>query len=133
MHYFYYGDLRTAMEDMVHARATADAADYTGILTMLDRAVNLLVAFDSEEREQAFFANWRSRLRGFGEAGFALRTGLHYALRPWKFREALYLLNRKRTLLPELKPAHHLQRARSWTGPWCSLRPSGSSGAAGRW
>jgi FAD binding domain len=107
MHYFYYGDLRTAMEDLVML-CDGDAADYTGILTMLDRAVNLLVAFDSGEREQAFFAKWRSRLRGFGEFGFALRTGLYYALRPWKFREALYLLDRKRTLLPELKPSHHM-------------------------
>ena len=111
MHYFYYGDLRTAMEDLV-LLCDADAADYTGILTMLDRAVNLLVAFDSDAREQAFFKTWRSRLRGFGEAGFALRTGVHYALHPWKFREALYLLNRKRTLMPELKPAHHLRKGK---------------------
>jgi FAD/FMN-containing dehydrogenase len=111
MHYFYYGDLRTAMEDLVML-CDEDASDYTGILTMLDRAVNLLVAFDSDEREQAFFAKWRSRLRGFGELGFALRTGMYYALRPWKFREALYLLDRKRTLLPELQPSHHMRNGK---------------------
>ena len=107
MHYFYYGDLRTAMEDLVML-FDEDAADYTGILTMLDRAVNLLVAFDSDEREQSFFKKYRSRLRGFGELGFALRTGLYYTVRPWKFREALYLLNRKRTLLPALQPCQGL-------------------------
>jgi FAD/FMN-containing dehydrogenase len=108
MHYFYYNDLLSAMEDLVML-CDEDAADYTGILTMLDRAVNLLVAFDSEEREKAFFKKWRPRLRGFGELGFAFHTGLHYALRPWKFREALYLLDRKRTLLPELQPSHHMR------------------------
>ncbi len=108
MQYFYYADLRTAMEDLVMV-SEEDAADYMGILTMLDRAVNLLVAFDSDEREREFRARWRSRIRGHGELGFALRTGLHYGLRPWKIREALYLLNRKRTLLPDLRPKHHLQ------------------------
>lgn len=108
MHYFYYGDLRRAMEDLVLV-SEEGAADYMGILTMLDRAVNLLVAFDSDEREREFFSRWRPRLRGFGEARFALALGAHYALRPWKFREALYLLDRKRTLLPALKPEHHLR------------------------
>ncbi|MDA8101070.1 MAG: FAD-binding oxidoreductase [Nitrospiraceae bacterium] len=111
MHYFYYGDLRTAMEDLVML-CDEDAADYAGILTMLDRAVNLLVAFDTDERERAFFTTWRKRLRGFGELGFAARTGLYYILRPWKYREALYLLERKRTLLPELRPAHHLSQGK---------------------
>ncbi len=107
MHYFYYQDLRQAMEDLVMV-SEEDAADYLGILTILDKAVNLLVAFDSDEREQEFFRKWRPRLRGFGEARFALTLGMHYLLRPWKFREALYLLNRKRTLLPALKPDHHV-------------------------
>jgi FAD/FMN-containing dehydrogenase len=105
--YYYYSDLRTAMEDLVMV-SEEDAADYMGILTMLDRAVNLLVGFDSDERQAAFERKWRSRLRGYGEIGFALRMGAHYALRPWKVREALYLLNRKRTLMPELMPAHHM-------------------------
>ncbi len=111
MHYFYYGDLRTAMEDLVMV-SEEDAADYMGILTMLDRAVNLLVAFDSDEREKKFFETWRSRIRGFGETGFAVRTGFHYLMRPWKFREALYLLDRKRTLMPALKPPHHIDNGK---------------------
>ena len=72
MHYFYYASLRTAIEDL-QLLDRNDASDYSGILTIMDCAVNLLVAFDSDEREAAFLANWRSRLRGYGELGFALR------------------------------------------------------------
>jgi FAD/FMN-containing dehydrogenase len=108
MHYFYYASLRESLEDL-KVLIRADAADYVGILTMLDRAINLLVAFDSEEREREFFANWRGRVRGHGELGFALRTAGYYLRRPWKFREALYLLDRKRTLLPAFNPPHHIR------------------------
>ena len=100
MQYFYYSDLRTAIADMqwlVHE----DAADYCGILTMLDRAVNLLVAFDSDERQAAFEAKQKKKLKGHGELGFALRMAVHYALRPWMLGEAFYLAGRKRALFPE--------------------------------
>src|SRR5439155_2639572 len=97
---FYYADLRTAIEDL-QLLAREDAADYCGILTMLDRAINLLVAFDSDEREKAFDEKWRKRLRGHGELGFAARMAGYYALRPWKMGEALYLAGRKRALFPE--------------------------------
>lgn len=107
MHYFYYGSLRSAMEDM-QMLMREDAADYTGILTVLDRAVNLLVAFDSDERERAFFAKWRKRIRGHGELGFGIRMMFHYALRPWRISEALYLLGRKRALQPAFNPGHHM-------------------------
>ena len=100
MHYFYYPDLRTAIEDL-QMIAREDASDYSGILTMLDRAVNLLVAFDSDERERAFFAKFRGKLRGHGEIGFAARMAAHYATRPWQLREAAYLAGRKRALMPE--------------------------------
>jgi hypothetical protein len=108
MHYFYYKDLPTAIQDLIKFTRD-DAADYIGILTMLDRAINLLVAFDSKEKELEFFARHRYRVRGHGEIGFAIRMGIHYSLRPWKFREALYLLNRKQTLMPEFNPEHHMQ------------------------
>lgn len=108
LHYFYYADLRRAMKDLV-LLSEEGAADYLGILTMCDRAVNLLAAFDSDGREAEFFRTWRPRLRGFGEARFALTLGLQYALRPWKLGEALSLLRRKRTLLPALKPPHHVR------------------------
>jgi FAD/FMN-containing dehydrogenase len=111
MHYFYYASLRTAIEDL-QMLVREDAADYCGILTMMDKAVNLLVAFDSDERERAFFSNWRKRVRGFGELGFGIRTALHYALHPWKAREALYLLGRKRTLMPEFTPRKHLENGK---------------------
>ena len=111
MHYFYYSSLRTAIEDL-QLLANEDVADYCGILTMLDRAVNLLVAFDSEERERQFFSRWRRRLRGHGETGFAARMVAYYALRPWKVKEALYLRDRKAALMPEFEPSHHIRKGK---------------------
>jgi FAD/FMN-containing dehydrogenase len=108
MHYFYYSSLRAAIEDL-QLLDRNDASDYSGILTMMDRAINLLVAFDSDERKAAFDAHWRHKLRGSGEAGFALHMGLHYALRPWHFREALYLWRRKRELFPEFRRPEHMR------------------------
>ncbi len=87
-------------------------ADYCGILTMLDRAVNLLVAFDSDERERDFFARWQPRLRGYGEFGFAARMAVYYALHPWKIKEALYLYGRKKALMPEFGPSYHLRKGK---------------------
>ena len=107
MHYFYYSSLSSAIGDMMML-AENDASDYIGILTIMDRAVNLLVAFDSAEREQAFFAKWRRRVKGYGEMGFGIKMGAYYALRPWKFKEALYLLDRKKSLMPEFSPGHHM-------------------------
>jgi hypothetical protein len=52
MHYYYYSTLREAIEDLQMLDAN-DASDYSGILTIMDCAVNLLVAFDSSEREAA--------------------------------------------------------------------------------
>ncbi|OGR65996.1 MAG: hypothetical protein A2X34_01705 [Elusimicrobia bacterium GWC2_51_8] len=111
MHYFYYGSLREAMEDL-QMLVREDAADYCGILTIMDKAVNLLVAFDSDGRDRAFFAGWRKRLRGHGELGFGLRMAWHYALRPWRVGEALYLLGRKQELEPAFNPAHFMEDGR---------------------
>ena len=109
MHYFYYKSLRSAIEDMMFL-VQSNAADYTGILTMMDRAVNLLVAFDSDEREQMFFARLRKHIKGHGELGFGARMAAHYALRPWRVKEALYLLDRKRSLMPAFNPSHHMRK-----------------------
>ena len=111
MHYFYYGSLREALEDL-QMLVREDAADYCGILTILDKAVNLLVAFDSDEREKAFFDKWRKRIRGHGEPAFALRMAWFYALRPWRLGEALYLLGRKQALEPSFKPSHFLENGK---------------------
>lgn len=108
MHYYYYSSLRTAIEDLQLIDRN-EASDYSGILTILDCAVNLLVAFDSPEREAAFRAQWESRLRGHGEAGFALRMLVRYALRPWKLGEAWFLLQRKRELFPELRRPEYMR------------------------
>ncbi len=81
MHYFYYSSLRTAVEDL-QLLDRNDASDYSGILTIMDCAVNLLVAFDSVEREAEFLATWRPQLRGHGELGFpALRVAAMEAAR----------------------------------------------------
>ena len=108
MHYFYYASLRTAIEDL-QLLDRNDASDYSGILTIMDCAVNVLVAFDSVEREAAFLRDWRPRLRGYGEFGFGLRTLGHYLLRPWKLGEAWYLLQRKRELFPELRRSEYMR------------------------
>lgn len=100
MKYFYYSSLRTAIEDL-QMIVKENASDYSGILTVMDRAVNLLVAFDSDEKEEEFNSRWRVRLRGHGEIGFGLRMGFYYALRPWRFKEALYLIDRRLKLFPE--------------------------------
>jgi FAD/FMN-containing dehydrogenase len=108
MHYFYYDSLRTAIQDLQMLDRN-DASDYSGILTIMDSAVNLLVAFDSEEREAAFKANWQLRLRGHGELGFALRMAGCYVLCPWKWSEAWYLFQRKRELFPELHRSEYMR------------------------
>lgn len=108
MHYFYYSSLSRAMEDL-KLLVKGDVADYVGILTMMDKAINLLVAFDSEEREKTFFDKWRGEISGHGEAGFALRMAGYYLTHPWKVSEALYLLNRRLTLLPAFSPSHHIR------------------------
>jgi len=108
MHYYYYSSLRTAIEDLQLIDSN-DASDYSGILTILDCAVNLLVAFDSTERESAFKRQWESRLRGHGEFGFGLRMIGRYALRPWKLGEAWFLLQRKRELFPELQRSEYMR------------------------
>ncbi len=108
MHYFYYSSLRTAVEDL-QLLDRNDASDYSGILTIMDSAVNLLVAFDSVERETAFNAKWRAQLRGHGELGFALRALPRYALRPWKLPEALYLWRRKQQLFPEFRRPEYVR------------------------
>ena len=108
MHYFYYGSLRTAIEDL-QLLDRNDASDYSGILTIMDCAVNLLVAFDTTEREADFKANWQQRLRGHGEFGFALRMMGRYILRPWKLGEAWYLFQRKRELFPELHRSEYMR------------------------
>ena len=111
MRYFYYSSLRTAIEDLQMLDA-ADASDYSGILTIMDCAVNLLVAFDSDEREAAFRKNWKSKLRGYGEFGFALCMAGHYALRPWRIGEALYLLRRKREVFPEFRRPEYMRNGK---------------------
>src|SRR4051812_23545902 len=109
MRYFYYSSLRAAIEDLQMLDA-AEASDYSGILTMMDKAITLLVAFDSDEKQARFDQAFHSLLRGGSEAAFASRMALFYALRPWRWREALYLYRRKSALFPEFRrPEFHRQ------------------------
>lgn len=108
MKYFYYSSLRTAIEDLQYI-AEEDAADYSGILTIMDKAINLLVAFDTDERERQFENRWRNKLRGHGEAAFGLRMAGHYLMRPWKMNEASYLIGRRLTLFPEFTRPEYMQ------------------------
>ena len=102
MRYFYYSSLEKAVLDL-RVIVENDASDYSGILTVMDKAINLLVGFDSDERERDFDSKYKAKLLGHGEVGFLMRSVLYYALRPWKLREALYLLERRLTLFPELQ------------------------------
>ena len=108
MRYYYYSSLRTAIEDLQMLDA-GDASDYSGILTMMDKAITLLVAFDSDERELNFDEFFLQKIKGKGEAAFALGMALHYALRPGRLREARYLWKRKRDLFPEFRRPEHLR------------------------
>ena len=107
MQYFYYRDLAIAVEDLQQIDKEG-VSDYSGILTMMDKAITLLVAFDSDEKQQRFQQQWRSRIRGYGETWFAVNLLGYYCLRPWRAKEALYLWQRKRRLFPDLQPRHHM-------------------------
>jgi len=100
MNYLYYSSLRAAIEDL-QIIVKEDASDYSGILTVMDRAITLLVAFDSDAREQEFDAKCRPRLRGHGELNIGIRLALYYTLRPWRIREAFYILDRRMKMIPE--------------------------------
>ncbi len=100
MNYYFYSDMRTAIEDMQNL-VFAQAADYYGILTINDKAINLLVAFDSDEAEENFKKNHIKLVRGHSEMIFALRMAVHYLTHPWKLKEALFLFKRKQALFPE--------------------------------
>jgi len=107
MHYYYYRSLREAIEDLQMLDRDG-ACDYSGILTMMDKAITLLVGFDSAEREQAFAQQWRHRIRGYAEMEFAVRLAFYYAMRPWRYKELLFLIQRKRNLFPDLQPPQHM-------------------------
>jgi FAD/FMN-containing dehydrogenase len=107
MRYFYYASLRAAIEDLQGLDAS-EASDYSGILTMMDKAITLLVAFDSDEKEALFERQFLPKVRGMGATAFAARMAPYYALRPWRWREALYLQRRKSALFPEFRrPEFH--------------------------
>lgn len=111
MHYFYYRSLRCAIEDLILLDEN-EVCDYSGILTMMDKAITVLVGFDSNEKEQEFFQGWKSSIRGYGELGFAGRLAAYYLLHPWRASEMFFLLSRKRTLFPDLQPTHHLREGK---------------------
>ena len=110
MHYFYYSSLRHCVEDLM-LLDRSQTCDYTGILTMMDSAITLLVAFDSEEREAVFMQVMQRKLRGYGEVMFGLRLAASFVWRPWRWQEAWFLLQRKRELFPDLQPPSHMQGA----------------------
>ncbi|MDX8410235.1 MAG: FAD-binding oxidoreductase [Mariprofundales bacterium] len=108
MSYIYYRNLRSAIADM-QALNRAQACDYCAILTMMDKVVSLLVAFDSSEKEDAFNRQQRPRLQGFSDASLTMRLLAYYGTHPWRWREALFLKQRKAELLPDLQPAAYMQ------------------------
>ncbi len=118
MHYFYYSSISDALEDLLMIDQ-AQVCDYSGILTMMDSAITLLVAFDCQnddanrgQREAEFMATMKPRLRGYGELIFGLRLAAKFSWQPWKWKELLFLQRRKRELFPDLQPAHHMQNGK---------------------
>ncbi|MDX8390633.1 MAG: FAD-binding oxidoreductase [Mariprofundaceae bacterium] len=113
MHYFYYNTLKHCVEDLLMLDRS-QTCDYTGILTMMDSAITLLVAFDTDEREAIFMSEMKANLRGYSELMFGLQLAATFFWRPWKWKEALFLLRRKRELFPDLQPNHHMQNGKMY-------------------
>ncbi|MDQ6963588.1 MAG: FAD-binding oxidoreductase [Mariprofundales bacterium] len=108
MSYLYYQHLPAAIADMQMLNRE-QACDYCAILTMMDRVITLLVAFDSRQREERFLRRYRAQLRGLSEQMLTMRLLGYYGLHPWRWREALFLARRKAELLPDLQPAAYMR------------------------
>ncbi len=108
MSYLYYRNLRSAIHDMQMLNR-AEACDYCAILTMMDKVVSLLVAFDSPEKETAFNHHHRPHLQGFSDASLTMRLLAYYGTHPWRWREARFLKQRKAELLPDLQPEAYMK------------------------
>jgi len=108
MSYIYYRDLPTAIDDM-QALNRNQACDYCGILTMMDKVVSLLVAFDTPQKEMEFLQQHKPNLQGFSDLSLTVRLLAYYAIHPWRWREAIFLAHRKAELLPDLQPAAYMQ------------------------
>ncbi|HEX7896784.1 MAG TPA: FAD-binding oxidoreductase [Planctomycetota bacterium] len=91
--YWLYSDIGIAIDDMKRL-VDADAVDACAILTLMDRVIALIVGFEGEPRPL--------ELRGATETSFLLKTALGYGVRPWRWKEAMFLRRRKSTLLPAL-------------------------------
>ncbi|MDH4232491.1 MAG: hypothetical protein OEW04_10765, partial [Nitrospirota bacterium] len=59
-----------------------------------------------------FNLRWRKHLNGHGETNFGLRMAGYYLFRPWKFREAGYLLGRRMKLFPEFSRPEYMQNGK---------------------
>ena len=108
MRYFYYRSLKEAIADLIMLDREG-ICDYTGILTMMDKAITLLVGFDTAQRNLVFEQSHVQRLRGRGEFMFGLGIAAHYLRHPWRWRELQFLLARKNALFPDLHPPQHMR------------------------
>ncbi|MDX8393371.1 MAG: FAD-binding oxidoreductase [Mariprofundales bacterium] len=108
MSYIYYTDVSIAIADM-QTLNRSQACDYCGILTMMDKVISLLVAFDSQEKEDVFLRKYKPNCRGFDDSHLTARLLSYYSCHPWRWREALFLARRKTELLPDLQPEAYMQ------------------------
>ncbi len=108
MRYFYYRSLHDAIGDLMMLDREG-VCDYTGILTMMDKAITLLVGFDTAQRDLVFAQSHVPRLKGRGELAFGMRLAGYYLLHPWYWRELQFLLERKKALFPDLHPPQHMR------------------------
>jgi FAD/FMN-containing dehydrogenase len=94
--HFLYTDIGVALADMMRL-VEEDAVDACAILTLRDDVVALILGFEGEPQHP--------KLRNTSEAVVMARLGAGYALRPWRWRDAGFLMRRKASLLPALHDA----------------------------
>ena len=88
-----YTDIGVALADM-RRLVDQDAVDACAVLTLRDDVIALIVGFEGAPRTLA--------LHDTAETIVYARMAAYYALRPWRLREAGFLLRRKTDLLPAL-------------------------------
>jgi FAD/FMN-containing dehydrogenase len=91
--HFLYTDIGVALSDMTRL-VEEDLVDACAVLTLRDDVIALVAGFESEPRPLP--------LRSTPEPIVYARMAARYAMRPWRLRDAGFLLRRKAGLLPAL-------------------------------
>ena len=89
-----YTDIGIALQDMMRL-VEQDAVDACAILTLRDDVIALILGFEDEPKDLP--------LRNTPEPLVYARVAARYAVRPWRWRDVRFLMQRKRDLLPALQ------------------------------